>query len=841
MPLDIEARYLGVEWLQRGRARNVEVSPDQIDIERGADGVLRIEALIFQGLHPWLGLRLSGRMAGSTPAFVDAMGASHPMLAIDAGSDGIWWVQDDGWDEARQRHQSELHRSLGRFEIRVDDQRLLIENVEAGIGKALVDEYLQDFRNELLWLVLGTGSATAAGRGSPLKELAGALVNFAAAARQVGVKPAKVLREVEAETVRSRLRPNAASFRQHARQPARRRLLGRASEESADTPDNRYLRHMIQVCGRLADAAGPAYRRQAERSGELSRYEEERAAAYRSSQVLDIDPEVFERQLDELKDKLDRLEAWSAQASSKTSSDARSYRLQISKRYGSKDGSFFFSKPEGPSDYDRREQIRYNVVEVPPALGRLVASVLGFCREFTLTGRPEIELQRNQSGNCFRVVRFLDAVTASPDRGAIDAKLRRKTILESNGWQRPLSRPEYDEQQREARTATLRADTHRRRAADAEAAGSQIAECRALLRHQDARWNALGVKPQPRFPTGMRYVLSPDYSAAHQAFVRVRQLADGASIGDSALDALNRIGVLHASAIYERWCLVKIVDTLMQDFRFEPDAGWQDTLIRAATGRPDSASLDFRRSDVEITATLEIQPVLPNGRRPDFRLRICGPKAPAVGLVLDAKFRGRWHRGELTAVLTDLIETKGYGQQRDRVFILQPQAQAVAEPTSPLAWGRHCDYGQDDGQNHIAGTIRLSAGPAGSGTQQNLRRLIALGLQAAFAAPEQVKDDGWPDPQAPWESCSFCVRCGARHTSADVTHKTTKKGNSYWILACESCRMTTVRTHCFGNDCSTTLFKNGHDLTYHRTLADQVTNVACPNCGTFFDQDFLDA
>jgi RNase P subunit RPR2 len=50
--------------------------------------------------------------------------------------------------------------------------------------------------------------------------------------------------------------------------------------------------------------------------------------------------------------------------------------------------------------------------------------------------------------------------------------------------------------------------------------------------------------------------------------------------------------------------------------------------------------------------------------------------------------------------------------------------------------------------------------------------------------------------------------------------------------------METVRTHCY--DCDATLFKNGTDLTYHRTLADQITNVMCPSCGAYFDRDFYD-
>ena len=48
--------------------------------------------------------------------------------------------------------------------------------------------------------------------------------------------------------------------------------------------------------------------------------------------------------------------------------------------------------------------------------------------------------------------------------------------------------------------------------------------------------------------------------------------------------------------------------------------------------------------------------------------------------------------------------------------------------------------------------------------------------------------------------------------------------------------MYVTRTYCYG--CSEgVLFKNGLQLTYHRTVADQVTNIACPCCGSYFDSD----
>lgn len=48
----------------------------------------------------------------------------------------------------------------------------------------------------------------------------------------------------------------------------------------------------------------------------------------------------------------------------------------------------------------------------------------------------------------------------------------------------------------------------------------------------------------------------------------------------------------------------------------------------------------------------------------------------------------------------------------------------------------------------------------------------------------------------------------------------------------------TTRTHCY--DCSEAPLKNATALTYHRTLADRITNVVCPSFGAYFDRHFYD-
>ena len=227
---------------------------------------------------------------------------------------------------------------------------------------------------------------------------------------------------------------------------------------------------------------------------------------------------------------------------------------------------------------------------------------------------------------------------------------------------------------------------------------------------------------------GMRFVQSPAYSSVLAAFNRVHELAEKIGIGGQEIERIDRIGIHHASAIYERWCLVRLISLLTDTFDFTPEHDWLDRVIEKACGALSPFELRFDRADVGMIARLEVQPVLPNGRRPDFRLTFqqrdenraeAGNSdvsevvnaEPSTGLILDAKFRTRWRPGELDRVLHDIVEAQGYRQAARRVFILQPAGPVVREPTSPLRWGRDCDYGQNSPSNHSQGVVRVSPQP----------------------------------------------------------------------------------------------------------------------------------
>src|SRR3546814_20384769 len=70
-----------------------------------------------------------------------------------------------------------------------------------------------------------------------------------------------------------------------------------------------------------------------------------------------------------------------------------------------------------------------------------------------------------------------------------------------------------------------------------------------------------------------------------------------------------------------------------------------------------------------------------------FRQSIFGNLAKKhSGLVLDAKFRTRWKHGELADMLKLLVDTKDYGTDGERDFILNSPKGAFEQRTVQLIW-----------------------------------------------------------------------------------------------------------------------------------------------------------
>lgn len=854
--MDVLAHYLDIEWESENTPRKVVVSTHSIEIEKAPNGSLHLEVSIFRDFAPWLGVQLSGPLADVEPVTLGAQGERTPWLRIPDDHGRDWWIPATAWSRKAGRHLAEMHRSFGTFEVEIGPGRgLVVDAVALELDRAHAQDYLDDFRDDLVWLAVGQPTGAAAQAGSDYSHaLLEALGDFAQAARRVVQHPAREVREATALVPTAKLRPSADTFRAAMRLPGARAYPGRVAAESADVPENRYVRGMVEHCRRLAHSIARASDRHQGHLAARAEREKARAEKLIDMDEVDVDREIFDNQIGEISQVMDAIDGWS-DAAAQSDRRLREFRFQAGKEYREKGGprEMFYRLLDRDRAADFEDGIDLRVVRLPGPLHDLVMAGHRIDQGLilTLTGDVTVTDFRTSTGKVGRRAVLNGISQLQVQSPVLQERRRWRSVHERNGWRRRLSATERKDIELEARTARSRAAHLEQRARLSEAVHESLHVFDRDMGMQVAEWEKAGVGSTALFPMGTRFAQSPIYAAALAAFNRVSELQRHTGIGGAALDRLGSINTLHASAVYERWCLIKIMDVLMEDFDFAPQGEWVEHVIASACqagGRADKGfSVDFRRADPNMTARLEIEPMLDNGRRPDFRLRFEMGRSNgsrksifqdladgASGLVMDAKFRTRWQHDELAEMLKLLVETKKYSQGGGRVFILQPARGTIRDSTSPLGWGRDCDYGHRSPTRHAHGSIHLAADLARGGESlTNLSRLIAMELQDVFPEPEAKTIRGLRgEAEVCTATSSFCISCGTTHDVKDVTPGRTGRENRKWYFRCAKCGASTMRTRCFG--CGTPIHKNGLQMTYHLTVADQISNVVCHKCGRGF-------
>lgn len=717
-------------------------------------------------------------------------------------NDRTWWIDSGKWDESKGSRVSEMYRTIGTFDVDLGGSNLFVHAVE-GSNQVRIEEYLSAFESDLIWLIFGFGGGSGkASAGDRAKELASQIKAFTAASKVVLTNPARELRAARVEGNWGKVRPSMETLRQHLAGRSSHRVVGRGVREVVATPDNGYLLHMTKRCKSAALRLRKAAVLQSHKLSEWSEKEGERATGLEGLRERYVDPAVFEQQQEERKELFAAVNAWSDGEDRSTSEYFTCTLL-----WKSRDGGFCFDhkKCEPPAN------VKYGFVRLPENLTRMIERIAPKDRgRLSICGKFDKQIV-NQ--NWIIDPYFIHSIHLAPKT---PADIQKASYASSN-WTRRLSTKELEEARSDAATARLRSKALEASARDAANAAGFLDDVLAELRRQEELWRTKGVKEVTAFPLGVRFSRNPKYAACWSAFKKVKGPKQGED--NHELPDLRKWGVTHASRMYEYWCLAQILSSLMDAYRFTPERDWSNKLVSSLFDDRAGTRLTFKRDDVGMSAVLEMQPTLPNGRRPDFRLTFEHTRSKPATLVLDAKFRTKWKDGELSDVLDELVDVKRYGHGGAKVFILQPLSNQVDHPNSPLGWGRHCDYGQSPGDNHERGFVTLSPHSSRTG----LDRLLAMLIQQASPTPP---------PRKPGEMVRvprICIQCGAGTAVAEC--RETSKDNRKWIIRCDECGGKTERTHCCA--CGVPLYKNGQSMTYHSTLAEQITNVICFGCGAY--------
>lgn len=525
------------------------------------------------------------------------------------------------------------------------------------------------------------------------------------------------------------------------------------------------------------------------------------------------------------------------------------YEFSLDKSYGSsKSFSFFCNIINGERFKDYKEINKqyygeYLVVTYPEEIFNELYKHAGKKYIIRVTGIAK-QSSRNNNGKDFcqiiwdkiENIQLLD----TPLNKEITNREQRRNNYVSKNWTVEYTQQEKQEILQEARSLASREELLLNTSTRYLNANQQATSRHKKLRDLKQAFKRMKIGKSSNFPNSMVFVQNPNYSAVH---INFRAVMDRANINLSQLEsiiAIEHIGLIAISGLYERWVLLQIIKILTDEFHLFMEEGWQDNLITSILSSQHSIEFKTSMPNHQFDIVLSYEKVLPNKKRPDFVLDIHYKKYRLLNenwvisddgcsrLVMDAKFYDDSTEDKINKTLDELVEKKDYSEgNENRVFIIHPSPELIKinKITSPLSWNRSCDYGHVAPSMHKFGHIFLAPSLKYKRSIDNLKRLLILHFQEVIdILPFKITNN---KDSPSWHNF-FCPNCAAGNDSLDIKCFKTKGGENSWSIQCKSCKGHVKETFCYA--CKHRLFKNGFQWTYHRTYAEKITNCKCPSC-----------
>jgi hypothetical protein len=842
--LPVEVRYLDLVWSDPETVLKLEYSREPLEVVKTASGWL-VETTTFPSVYHYIGVRVTDDSLSHIPYFELADGSRQELLPVKVpGKEENWWIQSSGWFEKGKRYHSELYRTTGSASLVIQNQLLTLENNTFNFSVKELEYYLSDFENSLWMLILEDTSVLKSNVSKEIPdyfndEVLNLFHGFIDSVEKVIEKPGMYLSETSGKRPIRAVKPVPRTFREYATKPFVKELTSRTYRETYDTMENRYVHYCVKrvryILKSFMQVAG-AQIRACEQKMEQERAWREQL---QETQIKVIDSRVYDNEILKLEEDVIKLKRKFSKLATGTLEHSNlnrslqhgSYDLQLGAEYGNSGSAFFANRLNGK---DFRERYgTYLVVKLPPytQVSELQPDLAR--SELSIKGSYIKSKERNSKDNQYFQLQFdeISAVSllAHPLLDQLTQLRERRKTLEANDWLTQYSAQELEERAIEREVADRKTSYLVEALEKIASFNSALPTLARRISKVELFFIESKVKQQSDCPNSMTFVQNPSYASTKSVYRKISSINGLDESILSSLMAIDEIGLVNISNLYEKWCLLQIIKVLTKVYGFRTEADWQRDLISSALSR--RVDIEFRLSHQKRkqVIVLTYEKVLDSGKRPDYVLDLYTDYQDGrySRLIIDAKFRGEMNDNDLYELVRNLYEEKNYSEDgANQVFVMHPTPNVINDRTSPLDWGTQCDYGQSHEIDHKYGGIFVSPSLKHFRTTEHLQRLLGMFLQQNSIVTTQ-EDSNHPE----WHNIC-CISCGSSdHENLQLTYEPTKAGNERWLIRCNDCSLLTIQTICAS--CHHKIFKNGPKWTYHRTRADQLSNVVCPQCESF--------
>lgn len=855
----VEIRYLKIYWHSNKEVASMEIADNCQEIEF-ENGNFTAHTSTFAGINIYVGFKFLEEI-NHTPYIVINDFSHQNLIPIKKpASDEAWWIQSHQWDNKTHRYLSELQRTAGVVKFIFNQQKLLLSNDTHEFSVDELEHYLSDFKSDLWFLILDNDSISKSNvQKSKVSfvdsELIGLYRECLDNIQQITQNPNMFLSEHQIRKAKKQVKPVTKTFREITTNPNAKLLTSRSFYESYDTPENRYIHFclkrtklLLNVFDNISEKQNNLCQSQIVQNQKIIDY-------CNKTKTKKINKEVYFQEIETMKSQLQSYYGFCQHICNDWQDFSYlqinpTNRITIQFEKPTKDNrGYFISKLDEYNSKQLRELHNIDFVIIffhQDILDYIKNNNLNLnYLSLSLTGEFFVPRYQSNKGSPYYQIFIsrIDEVILNNENNAI-TNLRNTIInqeqkytqYEQNDWIEPLNQTELSELNKEKEIAERKIHFLSEQAEISRKIDDKLPILKQKVKKLLKFFDNHRIKTQSHCPNSMVFIQNPIYSRHNQLFKKIN---DYQGVSGNILENLleiEQIGLVNIANLYEKWCLLQIIKVLTKNYHYKLSDNWQEYLVQSMLNKKHNIEFVLENDNIQRKIVLTYEKELPNGRRPDFVIDLytktyqqdnnggwlVGDEVFQERLVLDAKFKSQINETKINQLVNELYLNKNYSEDnKNPVFILQPNSNIINHRTSPLGWGNFCDYGQSNKTKHKKGHIFLSPSLKYPHTIDNLQRLFGYFFQKnmVYLSCNSTNYN--------WVNIG-CTSCGG----ALIIQKTfTRGGKARLSIACPHCKQLTIQTVCY--QCGEKLFKNGLKWTYHRTRAEQASNVVCYECESF--------
>ncbi len=847
-----ELKYIETRWHNKSTLLEVNESMYSLTPDEISNDTFEVYTTIYPRVdelhYSQLAVTYIGKNPNTPPVIFLADGSTIPLKKItNPTSKKVWWIEPGSWNKQNKSWSINTHKTAGKIVFKIGKQTLHLHINLSDSSKEDLDKYLVDFKSGMWELILDEnsyvlGEAKQEEVGvvdeSVLKIVDKALTH----ANNILKKPKSELREVQTLKPYKEVKPVPRTFMELVTKCNVKTLTSRGSEQNYNVPENRYVLYSLISMQRIVSQLCRVSRSKIERLKNNLQNLEERLNdlkdykdVNRDLVVKDYKKAAAEQDVNKINQKLKFV-----LASINEGAFFHGYEFYIRITKKNKYGAYFCLFPsQSNSDWVPYAGCRFSSI----SLGEKYENLFLEYTDYRLVADISCQMSGNGNIAIFTLNRLsIIEIIGNPSwlvrKQEKFEKMKQEAIsLSKIGWKKYLTRQELEEQGKERTSIINRTEYFNKQLKNIAYVETFLTPKEKQLRELIKKLFSLNVKPQATFPNSMTFVQNPSYQAIHASYNKLKNQV-GLTDEDilMSLERIDNIGLVDITVLYERWCLLQLIKSLRQQFRFEPEIEWKRKLLKVLENKIFNEPIVFTNHNSRRTILLSYEPRLKNGKTPDFVLdlifenKVGGETNRRV--VLDAKFYSQAFmvkRGGLSGVVKELAIDKNYSEDRQNaVYILHPVTEALKDaggPVSPQGWGNVSYLGElklfdwDEYRHlpHKYGAVCLNPFISHKHGDE-LQRLLGLILQY------ENTNTGLNDDVSQY---NFCIGCGS--SSMRIIEHNQNNSRKVWYQ-CNECDLFAVYNHCY--ICGHRLIKNGEHWTYHSTMPMSAINVKCPKCET---------